>query len=216
MKRIFTLLVPILLVGITFGQTSINLQEIETQLKIKTSTSSNLQVENTLKSVTPKAETTEAGNFISLEIKGYSKNFSQDPGYPHLPVYTGLIEVPHGANVVVTVTDYDEETINLDALGYDKIAPVQPSYSKSTDPEDIVYHYNEAVYNSDTWIEPEMAKATYQGIMRGVGIGNIQICPFKYNPATNQLIVLNNMKIDISFENADAALTSAQKNAKYS
>ncbi|MEA3446979.1 MAG: C25 family cysteine peptidase, partial [Bacteroidota bacterium] len=42
------------------------------------------------------------------------------------------------------------------------------------------------------------------------------ICPFKYNPATNQLIVLNNMKIDISFENADAALTSAQKNAKYS
>ncbi|MGC9331935.1 MAG: C25 family cysteine peptidase, partial [Bacteroidales bacterium] len=216
MKRIFTSLIPILLSGITFGQTTISFQETETQLKVKTSTSTNLQVENKIKNIEFVEHNTETGNFSELVLENYIKNLSGTPGTPSLPVHTRLIEVPHGAEIVVTVTDFDETIYDLNNYGLNKITPLQPSYSKNADPETIVFHYDQELYNSDTWIEPEIATASINGVMRGVNIGQITINPFRYNPGTNQLAVLNNIKIDISFEGGDLVQTNNQKEKYYS
>jgi len=216
MKRIFTLLTTVLFAGITFAQTSINLQEIETKLKVKSSTSTNLQVENKIKELEFSSRNTEAGTFSELQPEGYHKNLSGTPGEPSLPVHTRLIEVPHDAELVVTVTDYDETIYDLNTYGLDKIAPLQPSYSKSTDPENVEFHYNETLYNADAWIDPEIATASINGVMRGVNIGQITINPFQYNPGTNELVVLNNIKIDISFEGGDQVKTQNLKEKYYS
>ncbi|MGM0650634.1 MAG: C25 family cysteine peptidase, partial [Bacteroidota bacterium] len=216
MKRVLTLLFSAFLMSQAFAQTNIALNSEETELKVKTATQSVLQVENKLKSLQFKNRDTEAGIFSGINVEGYQKNLAATPGTPDLPVHTRLIEVPHGAEIVVTVTDYDETIYDLNMYGLDKIAPVQPSYSKSTDPESVEFHYDQGLYNSDTWIEPEIATASINGVMRGVNIGQITINPFRYNPGTNQLAVLNNIKIDISFEGGDLAQTNNQKEKYYS
>ncbi|HKK69337.1 MAG TPA: C25 family cysteine peptidase [Bacteroidales bacterium] len=216
MKRATFLFVALFLASVSFAQTSISLQPDETELRVKNSTAENLQVENKIMQVDFHQESTEVGQFSGLDLKGYHKNHAGTPGNPDLPVLNRLLEVPHGASISVTVVDYDEVVYDLDDLNLDKIAPRQPSYAKNADEASVVYHYNSDVYTSDEWIEPEIATATLGGVMRGIQLGQVSICPFRYNPATNELAVLNNIKLDISFEGGDAAMSSLMKEKYYS
>ncbi|MFO7879045.1 MAG: C25 family cysteine peptidase, partial [Bacteroidales bacterium] len=216
MKQITSLLLALLLASMTFAQTTINLQDDATELKVKSSTSQTLQVENKIKDLELKTRSGELGDFTQIELEAYQKNLSGTPGTPDLPVHSRLIEIPHGAEIVVTVIDYDEQIYDLDDFGMDKIAPLQPSYAKNSDPEDITYHYDASLYDSDQWINPEIVTTSMNGVMRGVNTGQITINPFRYNPGTNELAVLNNIKIDISFEGGNQSITENKKQQYYS
>ncbi|MFP4664656.1 MAG: C25 family cysteine peptidase, partial [Bacteroidales bacterium] len=216
MKQFTSLLLAMLFAGMTFAQTTIDLQNDATELNIKSATSATLQVENKIKELDLKSQTGELGDFTQIELKSYQKNLSGTPGTPNLPVHSRMIEIPHGAEIVVTVVDYDEQVYDLDDFGMDKIAPLQPSYAKNTDPEDIIYHYDTTLYSSDQWIDPEIVTASLNGVMRGVNTGQITINPFRYNPGTNELAVLNNIKIDISFEGGNQSITENKKQQYYS
>ncbi|MEA1873681.1 MAG: C25 family cysteine peptidase, partial [Bacteroidota bacterium] len=216
MRRLFSLFVAALLISSAFGQTRISLQDSKTELKIKTATETSLQLETKLKSLQFNTILTDEGEFENLNIGTLQKDYSINPGSPDLPVYAELIEIPYGSEIVATVIDYDETIYDLNELGLQKIQPFQPSYSKSTDPESIQFEYNAALYSTDSWIEPEIVSTSYQGVMRGVPIGQVVVRPFRYNPATNELSVLSNIKLDISFENADLGLTMDQKSKYYS
>lgn len=129
-------------------------------------------------------------------------------GAPALPIARELIAVPFGATPVVKVVNYSTTDYNLSDFGIEKIYPQQPSYSKSTKEEDMVFHYDESAYQAARVFNnaPEVS-VNVLGTMRGVQIGALQIEPVEYNPANNTVRVYNDIELEVVFENADIALT---------
>ncbi|MDA3911865.1 MAG: C25 family cysteine peptidase [Bacteroidales bacterium] len=216
MRRLISLFVAMFFIAAAFGQTGIKLSDSKTEIKLRSATQTGVQLETKLQDLKFETMLTDVGEFEGLYAGSLQKDHGISPGAPDLPVYAGLLEVPYGAEIVATVIDYDETIYNLNELGLQKIAPSQPSLSKSTDPESVQFEYDAALYGTDSWIEPEIVSTSYQGVMRGVPIGQVVVRPFRYNPATNELSVLSNIKLDISFEGADLGLTLDQKNKYYS
>jgi len=216
MRRLVGLFFCVVLISSVFGQTTIDVGGLTTEMKLKSATQTSVQLETKMQSLNFKTMLTDEGEFEVLNLDKLQKDHGINPGAPDLPVYAELIEVPYGAEIVATVIDYDETIYNLDDLGLQKISPAQPSHSKSTDPESVQFQYDAALYSTNSWIEPEIVSASYQGVMRGVPIGQVVVRPFRYNPATNELSVLSNIKLDISFEGADLMLSQDQKSKYYS
>lgn len=160
-------------------------------------------------------------SFSSIEsaaMRGESEDFSiisiestvnhGELGAPALPIARELIAVPFGATPVVKVVNYSTTDYNLSDFGIEKIYPQQPSYSKSTKEEDMVFHYDASAYQATRAFNnaPEVS-LNVLGTMRGVQIGALQIAPVEYNPANNTVRVYNDIELEVVFENADIALT---------
>ncbi|MBN2891353.1 MAG: T9SS type A sorting domain-containing protein [Bacteroidales bacterium] len=158
---------------------------------------------------------TKGGDFVNFTNPTTTKIYNV--GFPALPVISKLIEVPQNAKVKVKVISYDEEIIKLsDAEITKKIMPSQPSLSKSADPADVPFYINETVYNTNEFYSAkEIISYEDAGQMRATRLGRLEINPFEYNPVTNELRVFNNIKIEVTFENADWTKTNELKN-KYS
>ncbi|MBU0489264.1 MAG: PKD domain-containing protein [Bacteroidetes bacterium] len=159
---------------------------------------------------------TPAGSFVDIATPGFAKNYSHI-GDPHLPVIHKLIEIPQGATPTVQIISSTEVEIDLNDEGVmEKILPTQPSLSKSTDPQDVVFQYNEATYLQDDFVGDPVAFVNVKGTMRGITIGGITVCPFRYNPVTNKLKVLTNIQVRVIFNNADVALSDQMKKDHFS
>ncbi|MBU0763842.1 MAG: PKD domain-containing protein [Bacteroidetes bacterium] len=182
----------------------------ENGLKIIQKNETSLVLGNAIPSLkTIESEKGEEG-FIELLIEGYSNVYNI--GKPQLPVMNRLIEVPHNAHIQINILSYDEEIIDLDGLGItDKIIPCQPSYSKSADPSEMYFRFDETTYSTDAFNEDEMVSSQIKGFMRGVRIGKITVSPLRYNPVRNILKIYNNIRFEIVFENADLARTEQMK-----
>ncbi|MBQ8760528.1 MAG: T9SS type A sorting domain-containing protein [Bacteroidales bacterium] len=148
---------------------------------------------------------TEKGEF-SVITMGKTIN-AGELGAPSLPIARELIAVPFGATPVVKVVSYSTQDYNLSDYGINKVYPQQPSYSKSTKVEDMVFQYNEKAYQTRALTNAPEVIFEVLGTMRGIQLGALQIEPVSYNPANNTLRVYNDIQVEVTFENADLALT---------
>lgn len=155
----------------------------------------------------------ENGQFSLFEVDGMVN--PSNVGQANLPVISKLIEVPHGAEIVVNIKGYTEEVINLNDYGLFKIAPTQPSYAKNTPDGEYYFVIDQDYYSSDELETSPLVKTEISGIMRGIRLGRIEIRPWHYNPVENTLIVYNNLDFEVNFVNADLALTEEMKNKYY-
>ena len=147
---------------------------------------------------------TERGNF-SIITMGNSVA-GGNIGEPQVPVNRELIAVPFGANPVVTVKNYTVKEYNLADYGIERIYPQQASVSKSE--KDPKFVYNEAAYAARGYNEElPLAMVTVMGTMRGVQIGALQLNAVRYNPSANTIRVYNDIELEVTFEDADLALT---------
>ncbi len=151
---------------------------------------------------------TQKGTFMQLNASNLIKSFQK--GNPDLPVYSSLIEIPQEATVKITVISYDEEIIDLKTKGItQKIIPSQPSMRKNASQAGKTFYYNDLVYNKNEFYKQgDIAVYNESGQMRDKRLGRIEIRPFQYNPVTNQLKVLNNLKIKVDFVGADMLKTN--------
>jgi hypothetical protein len=145
---------------------------------------------------------TEKGVFTKLEIEnGY---VTRNEGSPALPAMHEMIAMPYGAEPSVEVISYDKKVYSLKELGIENpVFPAQPSYSKSSKPEDIKFIYNEVAYMSSKFNDGVLAEVSKSGTMRGVGVGVLKVYPFKYNPAEGTVEVYNDLKVRVNFIGAD-------------
>ncbi len=181
------------------NEISLNSSRIE--FKLTKNSETKFIVSNSVSSINTIDINTPEGTFIQLQIQGYCKNYNI--GKPQLPVLNKLIEIPHGASVTVNIVSFEEEIIKLSDIGiYHQIIPCQPSVSKSDNPAELEFHYNKAFYQQDEFNDQSVATVEVLGTMRGVQIGRLTIAPFQYNPVQNTLKVLNNLIVEINFENA--------------
>ena len=147
---------------------------------------------------------TERGEFsvISMDNTVAAGN----EGEPQVLVTRRLIAVPFGATPVVTVKNYTVNEYNLADYGIEKLYPMQPSQSKSE--KDPKFVYNEAAYSAKGFDESRpLAEVEVMGTMRGIQIGALQLNNVRYNASENTLRVYNNIDVEVTFENADLALT---------
>ncbi len=192
----------------------IELEQPATELQILESSYDNLRLKKQIGQIEAQQIVYEFGSFTELILEGTTQ--ASNIGQAALPVVSRLIEVPHGAEIEITINHYDEEVINLNDLGFDIIMPVQPSWSKSADPSEIVFVKDEEYYSNNSYEDSELVKAEIYGVMRGVRIGRVEIRPYRYNPVENTIIIYNNLDFDISFPGADIAETEAIKSRYYS
>lgn len=151
--------------------------------------------------------------FTKLEVENFIPN--GEIGFPALPSYKQLIEIPFDAKVEVNILSFDEETINLNELGFvNPIIPMQPSLRKDKDPNTVPFYKNEEAYLIDNFITSPIVEVQPSGIARSVQLARLVICPFQYNPAKNTIKVFKNIQFRLHYKQANYAKTQ-EYNQKY-
>ncbi len=147
---------------------------------------------------------TKGGNFTRLMIPGFHTSMVE--GQPQLPMMNRLISIPVGSNASVEVRNVQTRTIKLADYGItNPVFPVQPSMSKSANPDEVAFVIDRTAYNKSA-ITPELAKVVYQGRMRAMDIGRLEISPVAYYPLTGELEIVESLDVEIVFNGADRGL----------
>ncbi|MGQ9847258.1 MAG: C25 family cysteine peptidase, partial [Bacteroidales bacterium] len=161
-------------------------------------------------------ENVKKGQFYTeLEAENFIPNGKI--GFPALPSYKQLIEIPMDAQVEVNITSYDEEIIHLNDLGFiNPVIPMQPSLRKDQDPNTVPFYKNDEAYSTDNFIASPLVEVQISGIARSVQFARLVICPLQYNPATNTIKVYKNIQFSLHYKNADYAKTHEYKRKYFS
>ncbi|HKK60583.1 MAG TPA: C25 family cysteine peptidase [Salinivirga sp.] len=182
----------------------------DNQLKVEKITQTGFNFELSVAEAMVKAKENKHGNFFMLHSKGFTKSF--DIGNPNLPTKTKLIEVPFGADVKIKVLSQKTEVISLDERGFEgNLYPSQPSVAKCDEGKEQEFKFNKKTYARDAFYSNDIVVYEESGIMRGTRLGTIAINPFSYNPVTNELRVVTDLEVEITFEGADMAKTEEMK-----
>ena len=113
-------------------------------------------------------------------------------GYPDLPVITKSFIIPENSSYVIRVVDDDYSDFTI------PVAPSKGSILRKVNWDDVPYVFSDT-YSQNSFYPSESVISGDSYFIRDIQGGNIQICPFKYNPITNTLRVYNYLKIEISF-----------------
>jgi hypothetical protein len=189
--------------------------DLTTKLKITENTYSLIEFSNTVSDLNFVEVKTRDGYFTLFNITDYG--YSMDIGNPKLPVLKRLIEVPLNATFEIEVISESYQEFNLLDYGIDKnVFPAQPSLSKSDDPENVEFVYNEANYQVNGFIGQELIKVVELGTMRGVRMARIEISPIQYNPVQKIIKVYDNIKVRVNFVGGNTTATIQKKEELFS
>ena len=201
MKKIILSLVVTLFLGVSFGQVK---NEVTTSIKenAKGITISQQFNDLELETITHNGET-----FYKINM-GEELLSSHKVGQAELPTYNCLIEIPFCSDVVISQKILSKETINL-KNGF-KIYPTQLSQSKQN--EEIPFEMNEDYYSRNSFGETDIAQIEVLGVMNGVRLARVSICPVRYNPSANQIEFIKQVDVEISYLNPDYEKTQETRN----
>ncbi|MEE1225734.1 MAG: C25 family cysteine peptidase [Bacteroidales bacterium] len=186
MKKFILSVVVSLFLGITFGQ------EIKISQQFK-----DLELET----ITFNGQT-----YYTLNM-GEELLSSNKVGQADLPTYNCLIEIPFCSDVIIEQNILSKETINL-KNGW-KIYPKQPSQSKQN--EDIPFAIDKDYYSRNSFGQTDIAQIEILGVMNGVRLARLSICPIRYNPSTAQIEYIKQVDLNLSFVNPDLEKTNKMK-----
>ena len=209
MKRVSLLTLAVLLIGTLFStqvmaQGRIDLKAAKTTQECKNVKMDGFSASFSYSSIESQKMNTERGVFSAITMG--NSVAAGNIGEPQVPVTRELIAVPFGATPVVTVKNYTVEEYNLADFGIERLYPQQASVSKSEN--NPKFDYNEAAYAVRGFDESRpIAEVNVMGTMRGIQIGALQLNTVRYNAAANTIRVYNNVEVEVSFKNADLALT---------
>ena len=214
MKKASSLLILALTTMFAMAQNGrIDLRQ-ETKAEITKSDFSSLRATFSYGSIESIEITTERGTFSEIAIEGTYA--SGEIGSPELPVSHQLLAVPFGATPRVSVINYTTTDYRLSDYGIGTILPHQHSVRKDQNPDEVEFFYNAQAYQPRSLATVPEATIEVQGTMRGIRIGSLVINPVSYNPGSNTLRVFNDIKVEISFDNADRAETERMLLSTYS
>ena len=124
-------------------------------------------------------------------------------GAPNLPVFNSLVSVPVCSEFVIEERVLETETIKLkDNI---LIAPKQMSQSKQN--EEVAFSIDEKYYNSTSFDKSKHTSMEVVGVMGGIRLARLSICPIKYNPSNNTIVVAKKISVTISYKNIDEQAT---------
>ena len=201
MKKIILSVVITLFLGVSYGQINkeVNISIEETSKGIKISQQFN---DLELETMTFNGET-----FYKINM-GEELLSSHKVGQADLPTYNCLIEIPFCSDIVIEQKILSKQTINL-RDGFN-IYPKQASQSKQN--EDVPFEMNKDYYSRNSFGEGNVAEIEVIGVMNGVRLARLSVCPIRYNPSTAQIEHIKQLDLEISYVNADWEKTQKEKN----
>lgn len=209
MKKLFCILAAMSM-AFSLSAAKIDISDRTPGAKIITSSSSELELSYGISSLDLQTVVTVKGDFTAITLKnGY---LSQQPGQPALPAFHNLIEIPAGATPQIEITGYTEKELDLKSCGYP--APVLPLQINSAAGIIDNFSYDTNLYQTNSFNENPIAEIRISGKIRGTTVGQLTVNPIRYNPVTNRLLVLNDLRVKIRFTGNSAG--DAEKAAEYS
>jgi PKD repeat protein len=117
-----------------------------------------------------------------------------DEGAPNLPGNGRYIAIPQGSTPKLKITSFRIERIqNVDVVPAPRI-PLE------NEEGELVYKKNMAIYAKNNLYPAEPVKISSPSKLRGVDVVMLGITPFQYNPVTKELVILRDLKVEITFE----------------
>ncbi len=208
MKK-YSAVLMILLTAYLFSGT-VRLSEFDsTGFRVTSDNEQGFSIHISLDEITYSLIETETGSFTGLSFKG-SKN-TYDTGKPQIPVFRELIAFPEGSEPEVRIISFKEKELFLSDLGIKNIIiPAQPSWSKSSKPEERKFVINSESYKTDSYSKEEIASISRSGVMRGIGVGVLEIRPVTYNPVRNSVRVMTDIEAEVIFNGVKSDPSAAR------
>ena len=148
MLRNITFFIP-LICGIIFATSVIQVSGNETEFNLQQVNPSVLNVSIATGDIVTFSEMANEGEFTRLSLPNF--HLSRDVGEPELPEIHSLIEIPQDALPYIEIVSSNYRDYYLADLGIgNPIYPVQPSLSKSQNPDDIPFTINTDIYLKNT------------------------------------------------------------------
>ena len=180
-------------------------------ITISESSQKRLKMKANIGAISLSDTTTKKGDFLELQTDGTYSSGAE--GEPQLPAFRKLVQIPVGAKPIVNIKHADTTFYTLSDFNIKtKLSPRQPSLSKSGDKPK--FKYRKRSYRHNYFTQNELVTINQIGSMRGVGIGQVNVNPVRYNPKQNTLMVFSNIEFDIEFEGGTAK-ASAKDGSPY-
>ncbi|NOU46629.1 MAG: T9SS type A sorting domain-containing protein [Bacteroidales bacterium] len=133
-------------------------------------------------------------------------------GQPKLPASKQLIEIPFGATVTAKVLNSTVTEYKLSDYGIsNRIMPVQPSLRKDQNADEVEFVFDEKIYSQDEFITHETVSVDILGVMRSYRMARLTVNPVSYNPVKGIIRVMNDIEIELTFNQGDEQLTKYVK-----
>ncbi len=195
MKSTITLIISFVIFSAAASATLVALDnnaEPEANIRILKDTSEATSVAVTITGFERETINVDGANYDRISLK--NTPVTEETGLPELPVINFTVQVPGDASVDVSVKSAASEIFT----GYN-IYPAQPPLFDG-DPLPP-FTINDSFYSEgETW-PGETVSMSAPAVMRNIRLVNISFKPFKYNPGSNELEVISDAVITISYGN---------------
>ena len=209
------ILILLLCFSTTVYSNDIKISEESNSVKVIDKSSLKFKLITRVNKISTNVIKTKVGDFVKLSIPSYTSN-SID-GNPELPSLNKLISVPKGAKVVTKILNKIVKTVHLEDYGIEMpLFPNQPSISKGDNPENIDFIFNKDSYSQNSFSQSNIVSIELLGFMRDIELARISVSPISYNPITNELKIITNLEIEVSFIDIDFAADKLSKQKYYS
>jgi len=215
MRITLYILILLLCFSTTVYSNDIKISEESNSVKVIDKSSLKFKLITRVNKISTNVIKTKFGDFVKLSIPSYTSN-SID-GNPELPSLNKLISVPKGAKVVTKIVNKIVKTVHLADYGIEMpLFPNQPSISKGDNPENIDFIFNKDSYSQNNFSQSNIVSIELLGFMRDIELARISVSPISYNPITNELKIITNLEIEVSFIDIDFAADKLSKQKYYS
>lgn len=163
----------------------------KTGFKMTEQTRGNVTLEYTIDEMSMASFTYNGEEMQTIGIADIS--LPNEKGLPNVPSYSRAIAIPKGAQAVLHVVSFEQQTISN--------VNVEPSLgveSEAAEP-DMNYIKDTKVYSDNTYYPAEFASISPATQIRGVDIVNISVSPVRFNPVTKEAVVYHNIKLEVEF-----------------
>ena len=143
--------------------------------------------------------TDASGIYCRIILPGH--HYTSEAGKPELPVYSRLVEIPHGMEVRVRLSDIRTEKFRFADHGLKgaEIFPAQPAKTKNEVQDDKVVVKDKKMYKSDGILNHDTVVISHVGIFRGRELVNVAIYPAFYNPAGGYVDLITSMNATVTY-----------------
>ena len=201
MRFLTSLSLLIILFTLNIYAKDISLSKENNRFAVTEKSENSFKIINQLNLINTNKIKTENGEFVKLTVPYYSSN--SEIGSPELPSLKKLISVPNDAEINIEIIHKESKKVKLSEFGINQyILPRQPSISKGSTADEIVFHINNKIYKEDRFFQDNIVSTELLGKMREVQLARIIISPFSYNPLKQELEIITSLEIKVSFTNA--------------
>ena len=146
-----------------------------------------------LKITTHTAAPADDSTDVGTKIHFAGADWTLDVGKPRLPIYTQRIGIPIAGTPVVNIIQARSETKTIENVRVTPDDPVFPTLGSENPP----------IFQK--FYPTQLVEVIPSGLVRDQRIGNLQINPVQYNPATKQLKIYASVTFQVHFPGAAAA-----------